>query len=128
MIQTTFSPFGRYARISRPKLHNMPGRHEGVLLPDGRVAHTSAGRFPEIVQYHEFAAELAVQLEHELPTSENQRTTERLIGLMRSRPLYDPIFGNCESFARKVMGEPGVSWQIVVAGAMAWGLFQLAQA
>lgn len=123
----SFSLYGRVARISRPKLHNMPGEHEAVLLPDGRAAHITAGRFPELVSFQEYAQGLPVRLLAELDPSQTYAAIERLNVLLQQRTPYDPLFGNCETFARKVMGEPGVSWQIVTAAILAVGAFKLAQ-
>lgn len=122
-----FSLYGRVARISRPKLQNMPGEHEAILLPDGRVAHITAGRFPAIVSFQEYAQGLPVRLVAELDTSQTYAAIERLNVLLRKRAPYDPLFGNCETFARKVMGEPGVSWQVVTAFALTYGTFRLIQ-
>lgn len=121
----SFSLYGRVARISRPKLQNMPGEHEAVLLPDGRIAHVSAGRFPEVVSYRQYAQGLPVRLISELEPSQTPAALTRLNALLRKRAPYDFIFGNCETFARKVMGEPGVSWQVVTGAAMAFGLLKL---
>lgn len=123
----SFSLFGRVARISRPKLHNMPGEHEGVLLPDGRVAHICAGRHPEIVSYWDFAQGLQVRLLAELDVRQTPDAIARLNLLLRKRMPYDFLLGNCETFARKVMGEPGISWQIVSAAALAFGVFKVMQ-
>lgn len=123
----SFSLFGRVARISRPKLHNMPGEHEGVLLPDGRVAHICAGRHPEIVSYRDYAQGLQVRLLAELDVRETSEAIARLNTLLRRRVPYDFFFGNCETFARKVMGEPGVSWQIVSAAALVFGVIKIMQ-
>lgn len=123
----SFSLYGRVARISRPKLQNIPGEHEAVLLPDGRAAHITAGRFPEIVSLQEYAQGLPVRLVAELDSSQTYAAIERLNALLRKRAPYDPLFGNCETFARKVMGEPGVSWQIVTAFVLAFGAVKLLQ-
>lgn len=121
----SFSLYGRVARISRPKLQNMPGEHEAVLLPDGRAAHITAGRLPEIVSFQEYAQGLPVRLVAELDSSQTNAAIKRLNALLRQRAPYDPVFGNCETFARKVMGEPGVSWQIVIAATLVFGAFKL---
>lgn len=123
----SFTLYGRVARISRPKLQNMPGEHEAILLPDGRAAHITAGRFPEIVSFQEYAQGLPVRLVAELDSSQTYAAIGRLNTLLRQRAPYDPLFGNCETFARKVMGEPGVSWQIVIAAALVFGAFKLIQ-
>lgn len=123
----SFSIFGRVARVSRPKLHNMPGEHEGVLLPDGRVAHICAGRHPEIVSFQDYAQGLQVRLLAELDVSQTSHAIARLNALLRERVPYDFLFGNCETFARKVMGEPGISWQIVGAAALTYGAIKVMQ-
>lgn len=123
----SFPIYGRVARISRPKLHNMPGEHEAVLLPDGRAAHITAGSFPEIVPLHEYAQGLPVRLLAELDISQTHAAIGRLNALLRQRAPYHPLFGNCETFARKVMGEPGVSWQIVAGVVLVYGAFTLFQ-
>ena len=123
----SFNLYGRIARVSRPKLHQLPGEHEGILLPDGRIAHICAGRHPEIVSFESYAQGLPVRLVDELQPSQNGAAIARLNALLRSRAPYDFLFGNCETFARKVMGEPGVSWQIVTAGFLAFGLVKLLQ-
>lgn len=121
----SFSLYGRVARISRPKLRNIPGEHEAVLLPDGRIAHATAGRYPEIVSYQQYAEGLPVRLIAELEPSQTPAAIRRLNLLLRQRAPYDFFFGNCETFSRKVMGEPGVSWQVVTGAALAFGLFKL---
>ena len=123
----SFPLYGRVARISRPKLHNMPGEHEAVLLPDGLAAHITAGRFPEIVSFQEYAQGLPVRLLAELDRNQTCAAIERLNALLRTQAPYDPLFCNCETFARKVMGEPGVSWQIVTGVVLTYGAFRLLQ-
>jgi hypothetical protein len=63
----------------------------------------------------------------ELDSSQTYAAIERLNALLRKRAPYNLLFGNCETFARKVMGEPGVSWQIVTAAIFAFGAYKLMQ-
>lgn len=97
----SFSLYGRVARISRPKLRNMPGEHEAVLLPDGRIAHATAGRFPEIVSYQQYAEGLPVRLIAELEPSQTPAAIRRLNLLLRQRAPYDFFFATAKRFLER---------------------------
>ncbi|WP_411879758.1 hypothetical protein [Polaromonas sp. YR568] len=117
-------PRGRLARISRPKLLGFV-RHEGVLMPDGRVVHTSPDGGTRICSYAEFRAGLEVNVEYELPIHRHADALAVLNRLLAANAPYDLIANNCEIFARKVMLEKPVSPQLgfwAVAGlcAAAW--------
>lgn len=123
LISST-APRGRLARISRPKLGGFI-RHEGVLMPDGRVVHTSPAGGTRITSYAEFKAGFDVNVESELPMHRHTQAIEVLNRLIAANAPYDLIANNCEIFARKVMLEKPASPQLgfwAVAGlcAAAW--------
>lgn len=117
-------PYGRMARISRSKLSGI-GRHEGVLLPDGSVVHTSIDGGTQVCTYEVFCAGRVVVIEHEIPPNQHQAALHVLHGLLAANTPYHLITNNCEIFSRKVLQEPAVSPQLgfwVVAGicVVAW--------
>lgn len=103
----------RFARISRPKLQG-PGRHEAVLLPNGLVAHTTEGKWPHLTSYEDFRQGREVLLEDALVATEYPAAAARLRELLQKREPYDPLFNNCETFARSVIRGDTISWQAVV--------------
>ena len=103
----------QFARISRPKLQG-PGRHEAVLLPNGLVAHTTQGKWPHLTSYENFRQGKDVLVEDSLVATEHPAAAARLRELLARREPYDPLFSNCETFARTVIRGEGISWQVVV--------------
>lgn len=105
------APHGRLARISRPKLWGLI-RHEGVLMPDGRVVHTSPAGGTRVSSFSEFKAGFKVSVEYELPIHRHAQALEVLNRLLVASAPYDLIANNCEIFARKVMLEKPASPQL----------------
>jgi hypothetical protein len=103
--------YGRIARISRPKLLGF-GRHEGVLLPDGRVVHTNADGGTKVCSFAEFSAGKVVYVEHEVPLFHHHAALRVLRELLNANAPYDLITNNCEIFSRKVALEDPVSPQL----------------
>jgi len=118
--------YGRCARISRPKLMGA-GRHEGVLLPSGLVAHNTADAGIVLSDLQAFQSNLPVVIESELPVAMHLLALSRLQALMRENAKYDPLTNNCENFARKVMLENASSPQVVtlvlLAALVGYGLY-----
>lgn len=97
--------FNRYpiAVIAREKLAGF-GKHWGVLLPNGMVAHCTQEHNAHKVTLAEFAAGKKVEEIRRISSSEHQATLQRLnIALAQARP-YDPLQHNCEIFANMVTG------------------------
>jgi hypothetical protein len=103
----------QFARISRPKLQGL-GRHEAVLLPNGLVAHTTQGKWPHLTTYEDFRQGKDVLVEDLLVPAEHSAAAVRLRDLLEKREPYDPLFSNCETFARTVIRGERISWQAVV--------------
>jgi hypothetical protein len=123
-----FPPYGRMARISRPKLFGL-GRHEGVLLPDGRVVHTSADGGTQLCAYGEFKSGHVVQVEHELPIPQHRSAIVVLNALLAANTPYDLITNNCEIFSRRVVLEEPKSpqvgfWAVAALCMAAWFVSQ----
>lgn len=101
----------RMAVIARDKLTGL-GKHWGVLLPSGMVAHNTEERNTHVVTFDEFAAGKPVKVIREIPPSEHRGTYWRLQSeLAASRP-YDLIQYNCEIFANTVTGYEPESPQV----------------
>lgn len=118
------APYGRLARISRPKLLGLI-RHEGVLLPDGRVVHTRPLGGTQICLYTTFKAGFDVRVEYELPPQRHPHAIAVLYQLLATNAPYDLITNNCEIFARQVVLEKPMSPQLgfwAVAGFCALAL------
>ena len=118
----TLPLYGRIARISRPKVSGL-GRHEGVLLPTGAVAHTTAEQGPHLCSFEQFARALPVQVEKELPVLEHASAINIVRGLLLEREPYHPWNNNCEIFARKALLEKpsspqalGLAFVAILAG------------
>jgi hypothetical protein len=114
------------ARISRPKLTGF-GRHEGVLLPNGKVVHIAANIGVQVCDYEAFCANEIVRIEVEVPRQFHDMAITRIQALLRENAPYDLIANNCEIFARKAILEPPASPQVafwVVAG-LAAGAYAL---
>lgn len=107
-----FPVYGRYARISRPKVSGV-GRHEGVLLPTGAVAHTTPEHGPHLCSLQQFSRELPVQVEKELPILEHTPAMAVVQGLLFKHEPYDLWNNNCEIFARKALLEKPSSPQVL---------------
>jgi hypothetical protein len=103
---------GRFARISRPKLSGL-GRHEGVLLPSGVVAHTTPNYGPHLCSLQQFSRTLPVIVEKELPAMQHMAAMGAVRDLLSNREPYHPWHSNCEIFARKALREPPGSPQAV---------------
>lgn len=124
--------FGAMARISRPKLSG-PGTHEGVLLPDGRVAHTSVGVNTNVCDFWEFSAGKPVKVESVLPQALHLHALSVLNDELARNVPYDLLAYNCEIFSRKVVLQeprsPQVGfWMSVGAVLGIWWLSQQAVA
>ncbi len=103
--------YGRMARISRPKLSGV-GRHEGVLLPNGYVAHTTQQRGPHICTWEQFKANEQPKIERVLHPLRHQQALRLLRELLVKRQPYNPVLNNCEIFARTVLLEEPHSPQV----------------
>lgn len=118
---------GLFARVSRPKLAG-PGRHEAVLLPNGLVAHTLQDNRPHVTSFEDYRKGREVLVEDTLQPHEVPAASARLQQLLDLGEPYDPLFSNCESFARKVMRGVGVSWQaVVLTGLVGAGVWWIAK-
>lgn len=107
----------RIEHISRPKLTDF-GRHHGIRLPDGRVIHKTNDRI-EMVGYQAFALGREVRIEDTVTGEQDIRQTlERLRTEYALQVPYDLITSNCETFARGVIGQSKLSWQVIIAGAL----------
>jgi hypothetical protein len=102
--------YGRLARISRPKISGV-GRHEGVLLPSGHVAHTTPDQGPHMCSFQNFSRTLPVIVEKELPAIQHQPAIESVRELLSIKEPYHLISSNCEIFARKALLEKAESPQ-----------------
>lgn len=111
--------YGRLARISRPKVSGV-GRHEGVLLPSGHVAHTTPDRGPHLCSLQDFSRNLPVVIEKELPVMEHIPAIQSVRDLLKTKERYHLLNSNCEIFARKALCEKAESPQ-----AFGWTLIAL---
>jgi Lecithin retinol acyltransferase len=97
-------------RISRPKLAG-PGRHKGVALPDGWVAHlTPTGA--SIVTIEEFAQDLPITREEALLPQHHHQVLWRAYQSVGNTAPYHPWTRNCEHFATWLMGQEPQSSQV----------------
>jgi hypothetical protein len=110
--------YGRWVRLSRPKLIGV-GRHEGVLLPSGVVAHNTAEAGIVLTDLAGFQSNLPMVVESELPVEMHSVAIGRLQALMTEDAQYHPLTNNCENFARKVMSEDALSPQVLTLMALA---------
>jgi hypothetical protein len=99
------------AVIERDKLTGF-GKHWGVLLPDGWVAHCTEDRNGHMVPFEEFAAGKPVKVIREVPPSEHRGTYWRLNDALAQPRAYDLIQYNCEIFANTVTGYKPESPQV----------------
>lgn len=107
--------------VSRPKLNGV-GRHVGVLLPNGCVAHlTPVG--VEIVSLDAFAQGHPITFDKAAPAESHWQIMWRAYQTIGRMPAYNLSQFNCEIYARFVMGEKPESPQ--VRGAVAIGALLL---
>jgi hypothetical protein len=114
--------------ISRPKLTG-GGAHWGVSLPDGRVAHCTAGVGVELLSdIDAFAQGRDVTILQKVPPHLNDEVMHRLsTALARPQP-YHLTNWNCEIFANwltcKKPESPQVSgWAFITAAALVASAF-----
>ena len=89
--------------ISRQKI-NAPGRHVGVALPNGMVAHmTPSG--PELVSWEAFAQTREITRGKACPPSHWQQMQFRALQSLGRMPPYDLLSRNCEHYATWLLGE-----------------------
>lgn len=99
--------------ISRRKLAG-GGRHAGVLLPDGMVAHmTQEGAV--IVTFSEFAQGLPVAFDKPAAPDRYRQILWRARQSAGRMPPYDLLNRNCEHYATFLMGEEPKSQQVTAA-------------
>ena len=114
MKTTLAQPF--VGLISRPKLSGL-GRHAGVLLPDGHVAHmTHSGQ--AIVSLTEFAQGQPLIYEKEAPFHRHQQIQWNAFQSIGGASKYDLLNRNCEHYATWLMGEEPRSTQVVAVAAL----------
>lgn len=114
-MQTTIAqPF--VGLISRPKLSGI-GRHAGVLLPTGHVAHmTPDGQ--AIVTLTEFAQGRPITYEKEAPLHRHQQIQWHALQSIGGTSKYDLLNRNCEHYATWLLGEKPQSAQVTVVAAL----------
>ena len=96
--------------ISRQKLNGF-GRHVGVMLPNGLVAHmTVAG--VEIVSLGDFKQGRAVSFDKRAPVERHHQMLQRAYMSVGRTGSYDLLIRNCEHFANWVMCDEPHSPQI----------------
>jgi hypothetical protein len=101
---------GFVGQVSRPKLSG-GGKHAGVLLPGGLVAHmTQEGA--AIVTFTDFAQGRPVTLEKAAPISTHHQVHWRAHQTAGRTPPYHLLNRNCEHYATFVMGEKAESPQV----------------
>jgi hypothetical protein len=108
--------------ISRPKLAGI-GRHAGVLLPSGRVAHmTSSGVV--IVPLADFMQGLPLSFDHAVPAALHWWVEQRAYASVGRMPDYHLARFNCEVYATWLVGDrprsPQVQALVVVTGLLAF--------
>ena len=104
--------------ISRPKLSGA-GRHAGVLLPDGRVAHMTPGG-AAIVAFEDFALGRPIKFDKTAAVECHHQLLWRAQQSAGRMPPYDLWNRNCEHYATWLLGEEPQSPQ--VTGALVLGL------
>lgn len=103
------SRLGFVGLISRPKLAG-PGRHVGVLLPDGRVAHKGVSG-AAIVSLEEFKQGLEIQYGVPIPAEMHSRILWRAYESIGRTPPYHVLSRNCEHYATWLLTGKGESPQ-----------------
>lgn len=99
--------------ISRPKLHG-GGKHAGVMLPDGRVAHMTPDG-AAIVSFADFAQGRPVAFDKPAPRERHLQMHQRAhLSAGRTAP-YDLLTRNCEHYATWLMCEEPRSPQVALA-------------
>ena len=106
-------PVNFVGTVSRQKLAG-GGRHAGVLLPNGMVAHmTQEGA--AIVSFAEFAQGLQVSFDKPAPLDRYRQILWRAQQSAGRTPPYDLWNRNCEHYATFLMGEEPKSQQVTAA-------------
>lgn len=114
MRTTIAQPF--VGLISRPKLSGI-GRHAGVLLPNGHVAHmTPDGQ--AIVTLNEFAQGRSLTYEKEVPLHRHQQVQLNAFQSIGGASKYDLLNRNCEHYATWLLGEEPQSAQVTAVAAL----------
>lgn len=67
-----------------------------------------------MTSYEDFRQGKEVLVEDLLAPTEHPAAAVRLRELLKKREPYDPLFSNCETFARTVIRGERISWQAVV--------------
>jgi hypothetical protein len=116
MFAPSTTPF--VGLVSRPKLTGA-GRHAGVMLPDGQVAHMTPGG-AAVVSFEEFAQGHEVKAEKAAPRSSHWQLQWRAHQSVGRTPTYDLLNRNCEHYATWLIGDEPQSPQ--VNGAVVLGL------
>lgn len=101
----------RMAVIARDKLTGF-GKHWGLLLPDGMVAHCTEDRNGHMVTFEQFAAGKPVKVIRDVPPPEHRATYWRLNAALAQPRAYDLIQYNCEIFANTITGYEPESPQV----------------
>lgn len=101
--------------VWRLKLDGRIGRHYGVLLPSGHVAHLSPHGVVAIVSLAEFAQRLAVTLEKAAPDDRHLQIQWRAQQSVGRVLPYDLWTQNCQHYATWVIGEKPESSQVNAA-------------
>lgn len=110
---TAMNQYNFVGTISRRKLVG-GGRHAGVLLPNGMVAHmTQEGAV--IVTFGEFAQGLQVSFDKPAPPVRHHQILWRAQQSAGRMPPYDLLNRNCEHYATFLMGEEPKSQQVTAA-------------
>jgi len=103
--------------ISRPKLSGI-GRHAGVLLPNGHVAHMTPDG-AAIVTLIEFAQGRPTKYEKEAPHQQHQQIQWNAFQSIGGASEYDLLNRNCEHYATWLLGEEPQSAQVTAVAALA---------
>lgn len=101
--------------ICRSKLVG-PGKHWGVQLPNGQVAHCCSESGVTVTTIDEFAAGRDVGIVREVPSNLHWDVMERLEQALAENRPYHPVSWNCEVFANWLTFAKPESQQ--VAGAL----------
>lgn len=103
--------------ITRPKLSGI-GRHAGVLLPNGCVAHLTPDGVA-IVTMADFAQGLPIRFGHAVPAALHWQVEQRAYASVGRGPDYHLTQFNCEVYAAWLVGDKPHSPQVqavVIAG------------
>ena len=102
--------------LSRPKISGV-GRHVGVMLPDGSVAHMTRNA-AEIVSLEAFAQSHAVRMDKAAAPGAHAQIRWRAVCSAGSAANYRLVDRNCEHYASWLMGEPPRSQQVAGAAVL----------